>query len=436
MSYVRKPRSARETALVEDANRLIPTGLRSTSIRNELMFVVQRAEGPRLWDLSGNEYVDYLLGSGPMVLGHAHPAVTAAVRDRLAGGTTYLILSEPPVELARRIVARVPCAEQVLFQCSGTDATGYAVRIARAYTGRTKVLKFEGAYHGMGEWSLMSNQWTHELPDYPRAVPNSDGIPDTTREQVLIAPWNDLDAAVRILEQHRDDVACVIVEPLQRTFPPRPGFLAGLRDVTRALDVPFVFDEVVTGFRLALGGAQERYGVVPDLCALGKSISGGHPIGVLCGAERYMRFANPLRKFAGEPYVMASGTFSANPISATAALACLTELEKPGVYARIESTGRRLMEGLREAFADVGVPVQVTGEPSCFEAWFTDQPVHDHRSSLAADVFKRMRFTELLLERGVVKAHEKFFVSAAHGEREIEHTLWAFRDVARALATE
>lgn len=436
MSYVRTPRSERETALVERANRLIPTGLRSTSIRNELMFVVERAEGARLWDASGNEYVDYLLGSGPMVLGHAHPAVLAAVRERLAAGTTYLILSEPPLELAERIVELVPCAEQVLFQCSGTDATGYAVRIARAATGRTQVLKFEGAYHGMGEWSLMSNQWTHELADYPRAVPNSDGIPESTRGQVLIAPWNDLDAAVRIIEQHRDDLACVIVEPLQRTFPPRSGFLAGLRDVTRTFDIPFVFDEVVTGFRLALGGAQERYGVVPDLCALGKSISGGHPIGVLCGAERYLRFANPLRRFSGEPYVMASGTFSANPISATAGLACIAELEKPGVYEGIAATGTRLMDGLRAAFAEVGVPVQVTGEPSCFEAWFTDQPVVDHRSSLAADVFKRMRFTELLLEHGVVKAHEKFFVSAAHGEREIEHTLAAFRAAARALAAE
>ena len=432
MTWRRAPRSDDEARLLASAARLLPTGVRNPSVTPDYAFVVRSARGARITDWSGNEYVDYLLGSGPMLLGHAHPAVVDAVRAHLEAGSSYLMVCEPAIRLAEELVAIVPCAEAVSYHSTGTEAVFFALRLARAWRRRDKVLKFEGGFHGMSDYALMSNQWTRTPGEFPAAVPNSTGIPAAVAGEVLVAPFNDLERTTAIIERHHDELAAVVVEPLQRTIPPRPGFLEGLRQATAHYGIALVFDEVVTGFRLALGGAQERYGVVPDLCALGKSISGGHPLGVLCGRREIMMIADPERREAGDA-VQLTGTYSGNPISAVAALACIAELRRPGVYERLEATGRRLMRGLEDALASARVPVRVLGEPAAFQPWFTDTDVVDHRTSLKADVRRGLRFVDRLLDRGIIKAHEKFFVSTAHGDEEVAATLAAFDAAAHEL---
>jgi glutamate-1-semialdehyde 2,1-aminomutase len=429
----RRPRTARESALLESARRLLPAGVRTTTGSPDDALVVAEAHGAHLTDASGNEYVDYLLGSGPMLLGHAHPAVVEAVTRQVARGSSYLMVSEPAIALAEEIVRAVPCAEQVAFHSSGSESTFFALRVARAYRRRDAILKFEGGFHGMSDYALMSNQWTPRPAAYPEAVPNSAGIPRALAREVLIAPFNDAATATDLIERHHDALAAVIIEPLQRTIPPAPGFLQALRDVTRRYDVPLVFDEVVTGFRLAYGGAQEYYGVTPDLCALGKSISGGHPLSVLCGSTKLMRHVDPIRAATGD-HAQQTGTYSGNPISCAVALAILGELKKPDSYTRLFATGRRLMDGLRAALTEARIPAQVTGEPPCFEVWFTDRPITDFRSTLGADRARHARFTAGLLARGIVKAHEKFFVSLAHDERDVARTLEAVRAALGTLA--
>ncbi|MBI4516963.1 MAG: aminotransferase class III-fold pyridoxal phosphate-dependent enzyme [Deltaproteobacteria bacterium] len=424
LRFTRKPRSQHEARLLALTERLLPTGVRNASMSPQYAMVIKEARGARIVDCSGNEYIDYLLGSGPLLLGHAHPAVVAAVRAQLERGSSYLMVNEPAIELAEQIVQLVPCAEAVCFHSSGSEAVFFALRLARAYRRRNKILKFEGGFHGMSDYALMSNQWTRTPRDYPAAVPNSAGIPPAVAEQVLIAPFNDGETTSALIEQHREELAGVLIEPLQRTIPPRPGFLQALRSITAHYRIPLIFDEVVTGFRLALGGAQEYYGVIPDLCALGKSICGGHPLGVLCGKAEILDLARPERLGSSEA-VMLTGTFSANPISASAALACINELRAPGCYDRLAAKGRRLMCGLQQQLDDAGIPARVCGEPSVFQPWFTSSEITDHRSTLTADWQRNLHFIDHLLDAGVVKAHEKFFVSTAHSDEDIDQTLAA-----------
>ena len=397
--------------------------------------VVEEGRGSRLRDCSGNEYIDYLLGSGPLFLGHAHPAVVAAVREALDRGSSYLMVNEPALALAEEIVKAVPCAEKVCFHSTGSESTFFAMRIARAHRKREKILKFEGGFHGMSDYALMSNQWTHAPPALPAPVANSAGIPRCVEDLTLVAPFNDIDATAAIIDRHADELAGVIVEPLQRTIPPRGGFLGDLRELTRRHAIPLIFDEVVTGFRLAYGGAQEYYGVVPDLAAVCKGISSGHPISVLCGTEELMAYVDPARRATGD-CVLQTGTFSGNPLSSAAALATIRELQREGVYEALFARGRRLMDGLQRTLDDAGFPARVSGEPPAFEVWFTDVEISDHRATLAADRRLHDRFTELLLDRGVLKAHEKFFVSLAHTDEDVALTLDAFASAAEALRRE
>ena len=428
----RNRRTAHEQTLLEKAGRLLPSAVRGVTQDPDQAFVVTEAHGSRLRDASLNEYIDYLMGSGAILLGHAHPAVTEAVTSAARSGSGYLILNPHAVDLAEEIVSAVPCAERVSFHSSGSEATFFALRLARAFRRRDKVLKFEGGFHGMSDAALMSNQWTRTLADYPSAVPNSAGIPASARADVLVAPYNDAEAGTWLIERRRDELAAVIVEPMQRTMTPAPGFLEALRDVTRRHGIPLIFDEVVTGFRLAYGGAQERYGVVPDLCAIGKSISAGHPISAVCGRADIMDHLDPaVRTAAG--YVAQTGTYGGNPVSCAAALAVLSELRRDGSYQRLYDVGTRLMEGLRRVLWAAGVPAQVIGEPPAFEVWFTSEPVTDFRSSLEADAAMHARFAELLFERGILKAHEKFFVSLAHTDEDVERTIAAFREAATEL---
>jgi glutamate-1-semialdehyde 2,1-aminomutase len=428
----RRARSAREETLLDLAGKYLPAGVRNPTLSPEYAMVVQRGRGSRIEDVSGNEYIDYLLGSGPMLLGHAHPAVVGAVRECLERGSTFLLVNEPALVLAAEIVKAVPCAEKVAFNSTGSESTFFAMRLARAFRKREKILKFEGGFHGMSDYALMTNQWTRTVADHPWPVPNSAGIPRSVEGDMLIAPFNDIETTSAIIERHHDALAGVIVEPMQRTIPPKHGFLQELRQATSQYGIPLIFDEVVTGFRLAYGGAQEHYGVVPDLCALGKSISGGHPISVLCGSGEIMGYLDPARRATGD-HVCQTGTFSGNPISAVAGLATLAELRREGAYEKLFATGRRLMDSLQRMLTEAEIPAQVTGEPPAFEVWFTDREIADFRSTLTADATMHARFTELLLDRGIIKAHEKFFVSMAHDDEDVERTLAAFASVIEEL---
>jgi glutamate-1-semialdehyde 2,1-aminomutase len=431
--FVRGARNPTEADLLARARRLLPAGVRGATLAPATALVVREARGARLTDQSGNAYVDYLLGSGAILLGHAHPAVTAAVGGQLEHGTSFLLANEPAIRLAEAITKVVPCAEQVSFHCSGSEATLFAMRLARAHRRRERILKFEGGFHGMSDYALVANQWTQTPHAVPSAVTNSAGIPHAVADTMLVAPFNDAAATAALIERHHDEIAGVIVEPLQRTIPPAPGFLRALRDVTAHYGVVLIFDEVVTGFRLACGGAQTYYGVVPDLCALGKSISAGIPFGAVCGRAEIMTAADPARLTRGD-YVAMTGTYGGNALAAAAALAVLEELGREGVYERLFTTGRRLMDGLERLFAAAAIPARVTGEPPVFEVWFTDREIVDFRSTLAADRARQTRFAELLLERGVLKGHEKFFVSPAHGDAEVEATLAAFESSIEALS--
>lgn len=420
-------RTAGESELLATAKEVLPAG--HFNFAPEI--VVREGRGGRVWDESGNEYVDFLLGSGPMFLGHAHPDVTAAVTRQLARGTTFFANNSAAIKLAAEIVAAVPCAEQVRFLSSGTEATQYAMRIVRAYRGRSKILKFEGGFHGMGDWALMSVA-PKRPGNFPMAAPDSAGIPEVLRGEMLIAPFNDVEATVALIEEHKEELAGVIMEPFQRLILPKPGFLEAVRAATAKHGIPLVFDEIVTGFRFAYGGAQEHFGVVPDVCALGKILGGGFPLAAVAGREEIMRHFDR-GKVAEQHFAQQTGTLSGNPIAAEAGLATLEVLKRPGTYVGAQATGSALMEGLQRALDEARVPARVTGHPTCFEAFFTETPVTDYRSMLRADAGKQKRFQALLLDQGVLKAESKFYVSTAHTAADVDHAVAAFRSAAREM---
>jgi glutamate-1-semialdehyde 2,1-aminomutase len=427
-----KPRSAEETKLLERARQRLPGGVLGTSrYADDVGFVVKHGKGSKIYDVSGREYIDYVMASGPMVLGHAHPAVVAAVREQLEGGTTYFMVTEPVIELAEEICRAVPCAEQVRFTSTGSEATFFALRVARTARQRDKILKFEGGYHGSHDYSMMSSA-PRSPKAFPAPVPDSSGIPRVLEDEVLVAPYNDLATVEGIVATHADELAAVIIEPFQRLIPPQPGFLQGLREITRRYGILLVFDEVVTGFRLAYGGAQQYYGVVPDIACVGKIVGGGFPLAAVCASADLMQPFDPGRDGKGE-FISQSGTLNGNPIAAVAGLATLAELRKPGAYETLHGTGRRLMAGLAELAQKSGLPAQVVGEPVVFDILFTGEPVTDYRSLQKADGALARTFTTELIKRGVVKNTQKIYMSLAHTDADVARTLQACEDALKVL---
>jgi glutamate-1-semialdehyde 2,1-aminomutase len=421
-----------QQTMLERAARVLPGGvLGSHRSGPGLEFVVREGRGAYLYDMAGRRYLDYLLGSGPMLLGHAHPAVVEAVRRQMERGTSYMLLNEPSIELAEEIVRAVPCAEQVRYTSSGSEATFFALRVARAFRKREKVMKFEGGFHGSHDYALMS-----VVPRSPKAFPaamsDSAGIPHVLEGEVLIAPYNDLATTEALIASHHEELAAVLIEPYQRTIVPAPGFLQGLRKVTRRYEVPLVFDEIVTGFRFAYGGAQEYYGVVPDIAAFGKVVAGGFPLACVAGARPIMRHFDAALEGTPE-YVWQAGTFNGNAISCSAGLATLAELRKPGTYERLFRTGTRLRDGLAAAAKKHGLAAQVSGEPPVFDIFFTDRPILDYRATLTADRDRIKRFNQELVRRGVVKAVNKVYVSLAHSDADVDETLAIFDEVLGTL---
>ena len=419
-----------QDGLIDVAKRVLPGGTFGNMAGD---VVIREGRGGRVWDEDGKEYVDFLLGSGPMLVGHAHPEVTAAAQARIAQGTTFFANNRWGIELAEAIVEASPCAEQVRFVSTGSEADLYAMRVARAFTKRDKILKFEGGYHGMSDYSLMSLA-PKRSANFPAAVPDSAGIPRSLRDEMLIAPFNNIEAVAGIVREHRDELAAVILEPFQRIIAPAPGFLAALRKLAAEHDVLLIFDEVVTGFRLAYGGAQEYYEVVPDLCTLGKVIGGGFPLAAIAGRADIMAHFDK-GKVGDAGFLMQIGTLSGNPVAAAAGLATLDILKRPGAYDRIFATGRELMRTLDGLLRQAGIPAQVIGEPPLFEVVFTTDtgPIRDYAGTLRGDMDMSRRFNALLRERGILKGEQKYYVSLAHTEDDIRHTREAWASAIKAL---
>ena len=418
-----------DVALREKARAFLPGGSFGNAGAD---LVIVEGSGGRVRDAVGKEYVDFLLGSGPMLIGHRHPEVIAAVREQLERGTTFFANSGPGILLAEAVCEAMPCAEKVRFTSSGSEATLYAMRAMRAFRGRSKILKFEGAYHGMNDYALMSLA-PRRRSNGVEPIPDSPGIPDAIRGEILVAPYNDLDAVTAIVEEHHDSLAGVIMEAFQRVIRPRPGFLEGLRALTERHGLPLAFDEVVTSFRLAYGGAQEYYGVVPDLCTVGKVVGGGFPLAGLAGREEIM--AQFDREAVGDDgFLPQIGTLSGNPVAASAGLATLGVLREDDAYTRLFDNGRQLMDGLATAMRDAGVEAQICGEPCLFDIVFTGQPIVDYWSWESGDKAKYAHFNAVLQERGVIKGSSKFYVSVAHTQEDIDHTIGAFEAAAAEIA--
>lgn len=422
------PPSTPTTELIERAKRALPGGSFG-NLPPEI--IVREGKGARVRDVAGKEYIDYLLGSGPMFVGHAHPEVVAAVQEQVARGSTFFANNEHGIMLAEAICAAMACAEKVRYTSSGSEATHYAMRLARAYRGRDKILKFEGGFHGMGDWALMSMA-PRQPGNFPQATPDTAGIPGALKNEMLIAPFNDAATATAMIEEHADELAGVIVEPLQRLIPPKPGFLQALRTATEKAGIPLIFDEIVTGFRFAYGGAQEYYGVVPDLCTIGKIVGGGFPLAAVAGRDEIMKHFDKSR-VSDDQYLPQVGTLSGNPIAAVAGLATLEILRRPGTYERVFETGRQLMTGLQKTMNDAGIAARVIGEPPMFEVFFTRDEITNYRDILRADEKRLARFNTLVVERGLLKGATKYYVSAAHGQAEVDETLTIWRDAARQL---
>ncbi len=422
------PATISQAAWIDRAKAVLPGGGFGNFDPN---IVIREGKGSRVWDEDGNEYIDYLIGSGPMLIGHGHPEVLDAVAEQIGKGLTFFASNARGIELAEAIVASVACGEQVRFTASGGEADMYAMRLARAFTGRDRIMKFEGGYHGMCAEAQMSLA-PAKLANFPQAVPDSAGIPESVRAEMLIAPFNDLEFARSLIAEHGHEIAGIIVEPLQRLIPPEPGFLEGLREECDKAGIVLIFDEVVTGYRLAYGGAQERYGVTPDLCTVGKIVGGGFPLAAIAGRADIMAHFDKAQVGA-EGFLMQLGTLSGNPVAAVAGLKTMEVLRRPGAYERLRHVGETLMAMFRGALDEVGIAHRIVGDPVLFDVVFTDQAVRNYRDIYAADMQLNIRFNALLREQGIFKPIGKTYPSLAITDDDLARTEEAIRYAAKHL---
>jgi glutamate-1-semialdehyde 2,1-aminomutase len=424
---------ARSRELFQQANRVMVGGVNSPvrafkGVGGEPFFVAS-GSGARITDADGNEYIDYVLSWGPLVLGHAHPRVVEAVSKAMEKGSSFGIPTEAEIRLAERIIEIVPSIEKVRLVNSGTEASMSAIRLARAYTKRDLVVKVEGCYHGHVDGLLVkAGSGLTTL-----GVPTSPGIPEAYASCTLTIPFNDIEAARRIFEKYGKSIACIIVEPVagnMGVIPPVPNYLTGLRELALKYSSLLIFDEVMTGFRVALGGAQSRYRVLPDLTVLGKVIGGGLPVGAYGGPHEIMDCVSP----TGPVYQ--AGTLSGNPLATAAGLATLDVLEEPGMVKKIEESLASLCEGLGALAHEAGVPVFQTRVGSMACMFFHDGPVTNYAEATSSDTDRYAKFFWGMLERGVYFAPSQFeaaFMSSAHSERELDQTLSAAREVFASL---
>jgi glutamate-1-semialdehyde 2,1-aminomutase len=415
----------RSRQLFQEAARYFPGGVNSPvrafrAVGGEPFFVA-RALGSRITDVDGRTYIDYVGSWGPMILGHAHPRVVGAIQEAAGAGTSYGAPTELETRLAQLIQAAVPSLERMRFVSSGTEACMSALRVARGFTGRSAIVKFEGGYHGHAD-SLLVKAGSGAMTF---GVPDSLGVPEAIARATLTLPFNDLDAVRAVFAARGREIAAVIVEPVAGNMgvvPPQPGFLEGLREITRAEGALLLFDEVITGFRIAMGGAQQRYGITPDMTCLGKIVGGGLPVGVYGGRGEIMEQVAPLGG------IYQAGTLSGNPVAMAAGIATLEALRAPGTYQTLETMGARLADGLTAAAAEAGLATQINRVGSMLTAFFTATPVTNYATAKTSDTARYGVFFRAMLERGVSLAPSQFeaaFVSMAHTAEDIDRTLAA-----------
>ncbi len=397
--------------------------------------IAERGEGARIYDAAGRSFIDYLLGSGPALLGYAHPEVNAAMVEQIGRGTHFYVLNRQAIELGEKLCEIIPCAQEAKFLLSGSEATQHSLRMVRAFTGKKKVMKFEGSFHGTNDYSMMSAFTPSK--GYPRPEPDSVGIPEEFQDLVLVAPWNDLDTFRKILSEHAHELAAVICEPVQRIIPPAPGFLEAVRELTREYGVILIFDEMVTGFRMGLGGAQAVYGVIPDLAIFGKALTNGLPMTTIVGRADILDVARPQAERTGNgPAIFYGGTLNGNALSAAAALAVIKVLERPGTYENLAATTSRIREGLAASAARHGLPFKAVGVDTFFHVYFKDQPVNNLRESMAAMSPLNALFQKECVKRGVLHHRGKFYFSTVLTEADIAETLQVFDDAMAAMAAQ
>ncbi|SMP15795.1 glutamate-1-semialdehyde 2,1-aminomutase [Desulfurobacterium pacificum] len=429
----------RSKELFEEAKKYIPGGVNSPvrafkSVGDTPRFIA-KAKGSHIWDVDGNEYIDYVCSWGPMILGHAHPSVVEGIKEQAEKGTSYGAPTELEVKLAKMIVEMVPSVEKVRMVNSGTEATMSAIRLARGYTGRNKVIKFEGGYHGHVDALLVKAG--SGLTTF--GVPTSPGIPEDFAKHTITVPFNDIDALKKVIDEVGNDVAAVIMEPVMANaglIIPEEGYLEKVRELTAEKGIVLIFDEVITGFRLSPGGAQQYFNITPDLSCFGKIIGGGLPVGAFGGKKEIMDYLAP------EGPVYQAGTLSGNPLAMIAGIKTLEELQKPGVYESLREKTNKLSEGLKEAAKKAGIYDKL-----CFKqiesisiVYFTNKDVKNYQDALTSNTEAYAVFFRKMLEQGVYLAPSQFevaFMSTAHTEEDIEKTIKAaevaFKEAANLL---
>ena len=426
-------RTTKSRAYFKTAQLAIPGGVNSPvrafrSVGGDPLFI-KKAKGVSLEDVDGNSFIDYVLSWGPMILGHAHPSVLKAIIKAAKQGTSYGAPCQTETELARLIIQAVPSIDQVRLVNSGTEAVMSAIRLARAYTKRDSILKFEGCYHGHADHLLVkagSGMATLGIPDTP-------GVPKAFARQTLTVPFNDLTATEKLIHKHAKDLAAIIVEPVAGNMgvvPPTDEFLPWLRMITKKYEILLIFDEVITGFRVHFGGAQSRYKVIPDMTCLGKIIGGGLPIAAYGGRKDIMQMIAP----AGPVYQ--AGTLSGNPVAVAAGLETLRLLKKPGIYGELEKKSKELAQGLGEAAEEANVPYYQTRVGAMLGGFFTEHPVTDYASAKKSDTARYAKFFHGMLQNGVYVAPSQFeamLLATAHSNSHIRHTVSVARKVFKIL---
>jgi glutamate-1-semialdehyde 2,1-aminomutase len=424
---------ARSQVAFAAAKKVIPGGVNSPvrafrAVGGEPVFI-ERGAGSKMYDLDGNEYIDYCLSWGPLILGHAHPEIVQAIAEYAARGTSFGAPTELETQMAELVIDIVPSVEVVRMVNSGTEATMSALRLARGYTKRNKILKFEGNYHGHADSLLIkagSGVATLGLPDSP-------GVPETTAANTLTVPFNDLDSLRLAFEKFGEDIAAVIIEPIPGNMglvKPKPGYLEQVRAITRQYGALLIFDEVMTGFRAAYGGAQSLYNIDPDLTTLGKVIGGGLPVGAYGGKREIMEMVAP----AGPIYQ--AGTLSGNPLAMIAGYLTLKKLGEPGTYERLEAMGKRLVEGFLQTGKELGIPVTGDYVGGMMGMFFSEQPVVDYATAKQCDLERYGKYFSRMLQRGVYLAPSQLeagFLSLAHTDEDIDRTLEAMRQSMKEL---
>jgi glutamate-1-semialdehyde 2,1-aminomutase len=429
-AYGLAERSDKQTERIEAAYRAIPGGTTNSLTPPEgLEFLIERGDGPYVFDIDGRRYLDFMLGAGPLILGHAHPRIVDTINRKVTGGTQYFGLSGRAVDLAERIIKYVPCAEMVRFTSSGTEATMHALRLARAVTGRAGIIKFDGAWHGHHDLAV----WSMELSptQIPKPYPVSAGMQRGIEDDLVILPYNDAAAVREMFRASPGRFAAVICEPAQRTLAPVPGFLETLREECDLAGTVLIFDEVVSGFRLAPGGAQEKYSVTPDLTALGKALSGGLPLSAIVGKRKLMEHMTP----GSDPkkFDFHCGTYNGHPLAIECSHTTIDILVNEGGLEYLGNLGAATRELLRRSFHDLKLAAAITGDGPLFHFYFTEEPVNDHAAVRRSNLALSDKIHRQMYGAGIYKQFGKGYLSTVHSQAHVDHFIsvleWATRAV-------